>query len=1302
MEEVQQIRSKKSYLVRLVWESSFPINPPTFFFFHNFFFFSTLCNTFKKKVYTNLDLDGNVQAASIGSSLEAIIRPKRQALLEMRNSLLSCISKRKQLDANLRIQQNDSEVNLFDFEYPGYYSDSVWGRTKEDNALDAKCLVNVWPNYEDSTTVLQYFLGSSGYIAGDFTDESLNVSVDTEYLDSRTLPSYVFGTTYQKEVVIILDFMYASSEYIEAMKDGAIDVINGLYDSDYVQLITSTQMEGFNCGGTISLIRMTSSNKEVLIDYINTINTTSEDYSNPTELFDNAYQLFEKVGISLCQPVILYVSASQLLQEETTNISLGNTDYGARIYTFAIQTATNTQGYLGGGEMYNVACDNEGVWYNIETPSNISDKMIQYQLIIQRSRVIEDPNWFVSFSTFGPKTLGMVISGFLPVYTSDRILIGVVSIEFTFSDIQDYLNSLTRGLSFAFVTTWQGDLLIHPSYRDPSVVSNLPVYYDCSLIENSESFMNEVRLPLVTDRSGEVTITVDRPLPKGDIGTEGFATIPIKTTFFWTRLESLPFVVALAYTDAELRSPVFRANNESEWLFTSRMKPLLNESDLYDYVPADYMDDIYFAKNGDIYHFKYTAAIDNTRSFNSQLQNIALSQLSDGIYAKDSYMVQPNTSRATQTFYNRLRTSFNQNPGFLDQFTELSHIGTQFARLWREDAALQTNDPTSLRYAGFYTSGLITWPGLMNHFLSYYPYFYSRERPWYQRAESNPGVSTIAPPYLDAAFGGKVTTVSKAIMDNPNLSLEESLLVGVVGVDYPYEAFHSEFTNATGCAYNRSLANDKTPMCYLMDNSGLLILSPEFLTPTYNTLALTNSDNLPLGIAEPQLAADLVQKGVLQVTYYLNFRGFNTILEYDTSGEPVSANSYPIDTPQQLPQYTINTTVIQNYGGIVTGLLNMSNDYCVSGNYTLQAVEGTNVFLIYIENYSRYESDNCRSFEIEQVKNISFDVCEQNGMNYPTYDPVCPNSDQRASVTEKNRPDDALCDLVPPKEKDYVSWGNGAAIAMVAIASFLIIFTCILLAIIFKYRNTPVILMSSPFFVYIQFFGFILGYTNIYLWTGEPTHVQCGLRPWIASISFVLIVGPMFAKTYRVWKMFSGKGFFAKTINDATVLLYVTAMIVPMLILCIIWCAFEIPSPTINNDDFDDNKVTYRCDGDSSRIFEGVMIGYCGSLVLLGTFFAFRARKASSHFNEARFIGFSIYSISFCGVVGVTLTYVLLGLPLAYYLVFCVTVMLGILCTTMFVYFPKIRVCLFRKEKNIYERSSVLKSGVTAGTDVDD
>ena len=72
---------------------------------------------------------------------------------------------------------------------------------------------------------------------------------------------------------------------------------------------------------------------------------------------------------------------------------------------------------------------------------------------------------------------------------------------------------------------------------------------------------------------------------------------------------------------------------------------------------------------------------------------------------------------------------------------------------------------------------------------------------------------------------------------------------------------------------------------------------------------------------------------------YINFRGSN--------------DGADIDTPQALPLYSINTTLLtEGYGGIVSGTLTKTDGYCNSGQWTISVMTGTNLFLVSIDNFS--------------------------------------------------------------------------------------------------------------------------------------------------------------------------------------------------------------------------------------------------------------------------------------------------------------------------------------------------------------
>eukprot|EP00211_Chloroparvula_japonica_P000105 CAMPEP_0119121066 /NCGR_PEP_ID=MMETSP1310-20130426/1857_1 /TAXON_ID=464262 /ORGANISM="Genus nov. species nov., Strain RCC2339" /LENGTH=1337 /DNA_ID=CAMNT_0007110603 /DNA_START=126 /DNA_END=4139 /DNA_ORIENTATION=- len=1276
-------------------------------------------NIVNRQVFSNENLDGNVQAASIAASLEALIRPKREALEQMRD----CI---EAFDATAPFSGQARGTILNPFSDPGYYPADRWAFTKTENEQQAACLRDLWPDIaENNTNIrLQHFAGVSGYVEGTFRDTAENDGTDLfdDRIDARRMPHFVFSTTQQKDVMIILDTNRYSREWLEVMRTAAKNVIDGLTDRDYAQVYTtrSESANGLNCGGN-RLLRMTEENKAQLRDFVDLIEPDGQ--TDLQTVFDSAFdqlldaQESDSNRNSDCQPVVLLMTPSFLETSLVVSVSDRNDNFGARIFVFSLDAATHPEGYIGGGNAYQLACRNEGVWYNVEDPTQLEHKALEYQIVIAASREITDPTYTVNWPAYGAKE-GLYIVGSLPVYRRDSVsgrttLIGVVAVEFDFSEIQEFLDFLARGVSFAFLTTTQGDMLLHPSYRSPTVVVQLPLMYDSALIESSENFRNEVRGPLVRDPSGEVDILVDRPLQKGDIGTEGFTTRPTQTTFFWSRLTEIPFIVVLAYSDAELRSPAFYANTDSGFVISSVTHPIFLDPDFgadgVDYLPSDFVPGLIFFGDLNIFSFDYSVITDNLRSYTRKYQEEVLKPCigEDGLYDLSCPRFSVANAKAMQTYANNLRSPYNENPGMLQQVKELSRVATQIAEEWKEDYLdLQAGDGDflSLRYLGFYTNTLQTFPGLVRHILTRIPTFFARGRPWYQKAEASPSGAALSPPYQDGAdLAAKVFTISRAIFSDQSREESDREVLAVVGADMPYATFHQLIVDSTGCAFNRSDVTPTTPMCYLLDNSGLLIFTPEFLSPTFSTIALTASDSLPLPLEEPQLTQQLLDLGVLRQSVFTNFRGSYTFTFENDEGVTLSSST-PIDDVQELTVLSVDDDAFEG-GNNPSGTLTKTDGFCSAGQWTMVRVAETNVYLIQIENYSRDESSSCEELNLPPLINITIDTCAQNAEDYPRANDLCPNSDRRDSFTESNRPDDALCDLEPPKEVDYTAWDDPEAIAMVIITCLLIIFTLVLLCAVIKYRNTPVILLASPTFVYLQFAGMILGYSCIFLWTGEPTDVQCGLRPWIASIAFVLLVGPMFAKTYRIWRLFSNKGFFAPKISDIQVLAYVGAMMVFPLILCIVWCAVAIPEPNIKDDAFDDDKVVKRCEGDYSRIFEGILIGYCGILLLVGSFFAFRARKAHSHFNESRFVAISIYSLSFCGIVGVVLTYVLLGLPIAYYLIFCVTVIVGILTVTIVIYWPKLRIAIFRPERNVYTRQSSSRAtggASTTGADISD
>ena len=114
-----------------------------------------------------------------------------------------------------------------------------------------------------------------------------------------------------------------------------------------------------------------------------------------------------------------------------------------------------------------------------------------------------------------------------------------------------------------------------------------------------------------------------------------------------------------------------------------------------------------------------------------------------------------------------------------------------------------------------------------------------------------------------------ISFFSQAVFGDPRLPEDEREIVGVVAVDYTYENFHRDFTTQTGCAYNKTFVGPGVPLCYVMDNSALVILAPRFLYDEFDSVnnVVTESNVLYIGQAIPGKGI----KGIFLALFFIDF-----------------------------------------------------------------------------------------------------------------------------------------------------------------------------------------------------------------------------------------------------------------------------------------------------------------------------------------------------------------------------------------------------------------------------------------------
>lgn len=111
----------------------------------------------------------------------------------------------------------------------------------------------------------------------------------------------------------------------------------------------------------------------------------------------------------------------------------------------------------------------------------------------------------------------------------------------------------------------------------------------------------------------------------------------------------------------------------------------------------------------------------------------------------------------------------------------------------------------------------------------------------------------------------------------------------------------------------------------------------------------------------------------------------------------------------------------------------------------------------------------------------------------------------------------------------------------------------ILIGFVWKFRERKILLAASPLFLIIILVGTILMYLTIFAWLLESRTAACHMRFWLLGMGFVLCFGALFAKTFRVMRIFGSKSLTVFRISNGQLLLGLSALVLIEAVLLAIW-----------------------------------------------------------------------------------------------------------------------------------------------------
>uniref|UniRef100_A0A8C9V9I9 Glutamate metabotropic receptor 4 n=1 Tax=Scleropages formosus TaxID=113540 RepID=A0A8C9V9I9_SCLFO len=288
-----------------------------------------------------------------------------------------------------------------------------------------------------------------------------------------------------------------------------------------------------------------------------------------------------------------------------------------------------------------------------------------------------------------------------------------------------------------------------------------------------------------------------------------------------------------------------------------------------------------------------------------------------------------------------------------------------------------------------------------------------------------------------------------------------------------------------------------------------------------------------------------------------------------------------------------------------------------------------------------------------------------------------------------------------------LEWSSPWAIVPVFIAVLGIMATLFVVVTFVRYNDTPIVKASGRELSYVLLTGIFLCYATTFLMISEPSVGVCSLRRIFLGLGMSISYAALLTKTNRIYRIFEqGKRSVSapRFISPASQLVIAFSLISVQLLGVCIWFGVD-PSQAII--DYEDQRTAnpalargvLKCDiSDLSLI---CLLGYSMLLMVTCTVYAIKTRGVPETFNEAKPIGFTMYTTCIVWLAFIPIFFGTSQSTEKMYIqttTLTISVSLSASVSLGMLYVPKVYIVLFRPEQNVPKRKRSLKAVVTAAT----
>ncbi|XP_015202876.2 metabotropic glutamate receptor 3 isoform X1 [Lepisosteus oculatus] len=268
--------------------------------------------------------------------------------------------------------------------------------------------------------------------------------------------------------------------------------------------------------------------------------------------------------------------------------------------------------------------------------------------------------------------------------------------------------------------------------------------------------------------------------------------------------------------------------------------------------------------------------------------------------------------------------------------------------------------------------------------------------------------------------------------------------------------------------------------------------------------------------------------------------------------------------------------------------------------------------------------------------------------------------------------------------EEYIHWEDAWAIGPVTISCLGIICTLFVIGVFMKNNDTPIVKASGRELSYILLFGVLMCYSMTFIYIAKPSAVICTLRRLGLGTSFAVCYSALLTKTNRIARIFNGVKEGAQRprfISPTSQVVICMALISCQLIVVIVWLLVETPGVRKEVNPEKRDVVTLKCNSKDSSML--MSLTYNCILIILCTVYAFKTRKCPENFNEAKFIGFTMYTTCIIWLAFQPIFYVTASDYRVQTTTMCISVSLSGSVVLGCLFAPKLHIILFQPQKNV-------------------